>query len=133
MATTVDYGTDLDMDGLDIAETGGLVSGVELLKQAATIRLSTGRSVLDAPDDGMDVVDELSRGMTLAQAAALSGRIEREMLKDERFSAAHAEVDYSNLFTAGSLEITLDLESDLGPFELVLGASAAGLAIIGGS
>jgi phage baseplate assembly protein W len=129
-----DYGTDLNFDGLDLADDGGTVSGVDLLAQAIQIRLSTPRgSVIDAPDDGIDLVDYLSRDMTSGDVANLSGVIESEILKDERFSSAKATVDASKLRSASELSIALAVQSGAGPFQLVLGVSDAGVAILGGA
>ncbi len=131
---TTDYGTDLDFDGLDLAEDGGVVSGETLLGQAALIRLSTPRgSVIDAPDDGIDLVDWLSRDMSPDEVARLQGTIEEELLKDERFIAARAVVDVTELLTAGTMRVELELDGGPGPFRLVLGVSAAGVAILGGA
>ncbi len=129
MAT--DYGTDLNLisrpDGLlDFSDTGDVISGEDLLIQAVIIRLTTDRgSVLDAPDDGINLTDWLSRGMTLADAGSLSGVIENEILKDERFVAVRASVDISNLITAQEFMVTLELDAGDGPFPLVLSVSAA--------
>lgn len=128
----IDFGTDLDFDGLDISETGGTVSGIELLRQIVVIRLSNGRSQLGAEDDGIDLAAELSRGMTTADVVMLGARIERELLKDERFSVVRANVDSSRLAATGELDITLSIDTEAGPFDLVLTASAAGVAIAGG-
>lgn len=131
---TTDYGTDLDFDGLDLAADGGMVSGVELLRQVALIRLSTTRgSVIDSPDDGINLVDWLSRPMDPAEVSNLAGTIEVELLKDERFVAARATVDTSALLSAGAMQIGLELDGGEGPFRLTLGVTAAGVAILGGA
>ncbi len=134
---TVDYGTELDMGNegeLDVAANGGTVSGVPLLAQAARIRLSTPRgSVLDAPDDGIDVTDWLSKAMGAGEIASLEGTIELELLKDERFFSVKATVDASTLLSDGTLTITLEIVSGLGPFTLTLGVGPAGVAILGGA
>jgi len=129
---TVDYGTDLNFADLDISETGDMVSGFDLLAQAVLIRLSTGRTVIDAPEDGIDLTDYLSRGMTAAQLASLKSTIESEILKDERFLAARATVTTIGA-TAEEIHVSLELDTDAGPFTLVLGAAEAGVAILGGA
>jgi len=132
--TIVDYGTDLNFDGLDLAADGGVVSGQALLEQAVVIRLSTPRgSVIDAEDDGLDLVDWLSRAMTPADIASLQGTIEEEILKDERFSAARCVVDASLITTQGVMTVELELTAATGPFRLVLIVSDAGVAILGGA
>lgn len=131
MAT--DYGTDLNFAGLDLSPTGDMVSGTALLEQAILIRLSTGRSVIDSPDDGIDLTDELSRGMSPPEVATLGGRIEQEIVKDERFRSCKCTVDASRLITETRLTLTLELDAGDGPFDLVLSAGKAGLEILGGS
>lgn len=133
---TVDYGVDLNLDGDDFPEDGGTIEGEALLRQVARLRLSTPRgSVIDAPDDGIDLVDWLSRAMDDGAVASLQSIIEQELLKDEdsRFTAAHATVDASTLLTAGSMTVSLDLDAGPGPFRMVLGVTAAGVAILGGA
>ena len=130
----VDYGTDLDLSTLDMRADGGTVNGPALLRQAALIRLSTPRgSCLECPDDGICLTDWLSRAMDAGEVASLGAQCEAELLKDERFVAARAVVDASSLHTAGELRVELELDGGEGPFQLTLGASAAGIAILGGA
>src|SRR5258708_5265369 len=82
------FGVDIDW-GDDLNPTGRLVRGTELLAQAVHHRLRTPRGAcLDAPDDGLDLAEYLSNGMTPAQLAAIPGEIRSELLKDERFQDA---------------------------------------------
>jgi hypothetical protein len=132
---TIDYGTDLDFRTLDMAADGGVISGNDILVQAVILRLNTPRgSVLDAPDDGMDLTDYLSRDLTTSDAASLAGTIESELQKDPRFQAGsvHATVDISGLTSEGEIDVTLSLDAGDGPFTLVLTAGAAGVVIAGG-
>ncbi len=130
----IDYGTDLDLRELDMAPDGGTVSGVELLRQAALIRLSTPRgSCLECEDDGICLTDYVSRAMGAGEVASLAAVVEAELLKDERFLTARALVDASSLLSAGELRVELELDGGEGPFRLTLGATAAGVAILGGA
>jgi hypothetical protein len=132
---TVDFGTDLALDAdLDLTADGGLVDGDDLMRQVAQIRLSTPRgSVIDAPDDGIDLVEWLSRAMGPDEIASLEGTIEAELLKDERFTSARAIVDASTVLSDGIMVVELELATANGPFEMVLGVSAAGVKILGGA
>lgn len=132
MAT--DYGKDLNLIGLDMAPDGGTVSGADLLRQVAFIRLSTPRgSCPECPDDGLSLSDYVSRAMDAGEAAQLGAVLATELLKDERFVAARAVVDASHVLTAGELSVELELDGGDGPFRLTLGATAAGVAILGGA
>jgi hypothetical protein len=131
---TTDYGTDLDLRDLDMAPDGGTVTGRALLEQVALIRLSTPRGTcLECEDDGVCLTDWLSRAMGPSEVASLAAVLEAELLKDERIRAARAIVDASSLPSAGELTVELELDGGEGPFRLVLGASAAGIAILGGA
>ena len=80
----IDYGTDLDWD-TDMSPIGAMTSGVRLLSQAVFHRITTRRGMLiDAPDEGIDVRDFLSEGLTETQKAAIPALISQEILRDER-------------------------------------------------
>jgi len=75
MTASPDFGSDLDWAD-DLNPTGRLISGVELLGQAAFHRLRTPRGACqDAPDDGLDLAEYLSQGMTPAEQAQVPGEI----------------------------------------------------------
>lgn len=86
MAT--DWGTDLDWDN-DLTDTAAMCSGIRLLSQAVYHRITTRQgTLLDAPDDGIDVRDFLSSGMTETEKAQIPELIRQEIRKDERIHDA---------------------------------------------
>lgn len=126
--TTVDFGVDLDWAD-DLNPTGRLVSGIELLGQALFHRLRTPRGAcLDAPDDGLDLSEYLSRGMTPAELAAVPGEIRSEILKDERF--LDADVTFTQT-TPDTFRVRILVTPSAGPeFELVLGVADAAVKLL---
>lgn len=122
------FGVDLDWRD-DLNPTGRLVSGVELLRQAAFHRLNTPRGAcLDAPDDGLDLSEYLSNGMTPAEIAAIPGEIRSELLKDERF--LEAEITFTQI-EPDSFRFKIVITPSAGPeFELVLAVADAAVKLI---
>lgn len=123
-----DFGVDLDWRD-DLNPTGRLVSGVELLGQAAFHRLRTPRGAcLDAPDDGLDLSEYLSNGMTPTEIAAIPGEIRSELLKDERF--LEADITFTQ-DSPDSFRFKIVITPSAGPvFELVLAVADAAVKLI---
>lgn len=129
MTTTApDFGVDLDWRD-DLNPTGRLVSGIELLGQAAFHRLHTPRgSSPDAPDDGLDLAEYLSRGMTPAELAGIPGDISSELRKDERF--LDADVSFTQDAPA-SFKFKIVITPSAGPtFALVISVEQAAMTLI---
>lgn len=126
--TTVDYGTDLDWAN-DLNPTGRMVSGIELLGQVAFHRWRTPRGAcLDAPDDGLDISEYLSSGMTPAEIAAIPGDMRAELLKDDRFE--DCEVVLSQI-TPDSFKVRARITPANGPeFDLVLSVADAAVKLL---
>ncbi len=137
---TIDVGTDLALDeNLDLPIDGGVYDGVRdaepALLQVALIRLSTPRGgCIEAPNDGINLVEWLSKDMGPDEIASLEGTIVAELLKDERFTqGTRATVNADLLLTEGTMTVELELATAAGPFRGVLSVSEAGVAILGGT
>lgn len=104
--------------------TGRFSSGVRLVAEAAFRRLSTPRGTLRGGDDeqnyGIDLADMIGAATTAATAAALPGQIESELLKDERIDSVIVTVKASTVGPATSYVISVEGQTDEGPFSLVL-------------
>ena len=118
------FGTDFAIIGapngaLDADPAFRLQTGRALLAQRLLCRLSTPRgSVIDCPNDCIDLRDSLSDGMTTAQISALGSSVQQELLKDQQVTAVTVSGTYS--FAAASLILTIGVMSGAGPFTMVL-------------
>lgn len=126
----------LELDGFgvdlwcldDVDELGRTVTGPEGVGQALYRRFKTRRGgLLDDEDYGFDLQELLSKGMTREQLAAIPGQIRAECLKDERIESATVT---TRLLAPETLEVTIRAVTGLGPFSLVLSASAAAIALV---
>lgn len=130
---TTNFGTDISCT--DSLRTGRYYSGARLVAEAAYRRLTTPRGMLrggeDEADYGLDLADLIGSASTAADAAALEGRIQTELLKDERIETVNAVVVRTVVGPATSLNITITAQTSSGPFELVLGVSDVTIAILG--
>lgn len=94
-------------------------SGRMLLAQSLVRRFTTPRgSVIDAPNDCLDVRSFLSAGFTQAQINGLSGTLKAEAEKDERVVNADVQATYQP--STRALTITMAIQSGYGPFSLTL-------------
>lgn len=123
-----DFGTDLDWAD-DLDPSGRMISGARLLGQAAFHRLITPRGAcLDAPDDGLDVAEFLSLGLTPTEKTGIPGQIAAELRKDERF--LDAEVEMTDVPPDG-FRLKIRITPSAGPeFDLVLSVSAAATKLV---
>lgn len=130
MAT--DYGYDVScMTGL---RTGRMVSGVRLVAEAVYRRLTTPRGTLLGGEDeanyGLDLAGMLGSAVTPGAIAALPGRIENELLKDERIESVTVEVTSTQAGPAVSWSVTASAVTGLGPFTLVLGVEGVSARLL---
>lgn len=130
------YGTDLYC--FDRLFTGRLVTGIDLLAQAAYRHLTTARGTLDDGEDGqvygIDVADFIGRVGDASAEALLPPMVQAELLADDRFAAVEASAT-AVTNDAGETEITLDI--DITPvdaseaFTLSLAVSAVSVEVLG--
>jgi len=117
-----DFGTDISSVP-DLDDRFALVSGAAALGQALARRLETPRGGLwYAPNYGTDIRGRLNDTLTQAELAALPGEIEAECEKDERVRRASAQVQF--VPQTSTLTVAISVETALGPFRLVLAATA---------
>ena len=103
-----------------------LVAGLANLGQALVRRLSTPRGGLHYdPDYGLDLREFVESD---AELATLAAQIETELEKDERVQAASATV--VAIPEAGRLIITVVGTTAVGPFRLVVEATAVTVALL---
>ncbi len=126
MTTPNPYGRDLGtfpnalangVIDLDLGMTE--VTGRDILSQSLVRRQTTPNgSVIDCPNDCIDIRGWLSDGVTSATLQSFAGRLKSELLKDERV----LDVLVSVAFTASTNTLTIveNFQSDYGPFSLTL-------------
>jgi hypothetical protein len=125
--TTPDYGTTLSCT-FDLDPMGQTVSGLTALSQALVRRITTPRGrLLTDPNYGYDISGELNDDVTTQQVGAIASNVDQEYLKDQRVFASSTTV---TLRADGSLDVSSQVQSALGPFSLVLNVSAVTVGII---
>lgn len=106
-----------------------LTTGRALLAQRILCRLSTPRgSVIDCPNDCIDLRDSLSAGMTAAQISALGSTVRGEVLKDQQVTDCQVSSTFS--FQTSALTMTLSVQSGQGPFTMVLLVSQVSVQLL---
>lgn len=118
----VDFGSDVstfpDLDG-----TFELMTGRRVLAEALFRRLLTVAGGLPFhPDYGEDVRAFLSEAGTADSLFRLRSRAEAQCLLDERVAAAVATARYDQ--PEETLTLTIDVQSEAGPFALTVGVTA---------
>jgi hypothetical protein len=128
------YGTDFWIGGnpsgiLDGDPALRLQTGRALLAQRLLCRLSTPRgSVIDCPNDCIDIRDSLSSGMTTAQIANLGSQVQQELLKDQQVTAVSVTGTFNN--ANSTLTMTIQVTSGQGPFTMVLAVSSVTVTLL---
>jgi|SRR5215469_119880 len=111
----------------DIDPLGRLITGFQVLTEALLRRLSTPRGrLLDDPDYGYDLTDEINDDLTTADIAAIAGRIDAELVKDPRVVSSTTSATFIN----GILNTTSALVTSVGPFTLYLAVSAVTVTLL---
>ena len=124
-----DFGTDLDVVE-DIPLNDRLVGGLKNLGNALTRRLITPRGTL--PYDlgyGTDIREFLNEGVARGDISDLVSAIQQELESDERVLRANVtNIDHSP--ATASLTVTVNIDTELGPFSLVLTIGAVTAALL---
>lgn len=114
----VDFGSDiLVFPGLDVTMTA--VTGTRVVAEAVAKRLITPRGLLwRHPNYGFDLRQFLNDVVDDALLFRIKDGVERQAEEDERVFSAQADVS----FDSGSkkLSVKLSLQTNEGPFDLVL-------------
>lgn len=130
---TVDLGRDLSCT--TSIKTGRYVTGARLVAEAAYRRLTTKRGTLrGGPEEasyGMDLADLVGSVRTKADVAAIGGRIESELSKDERIASLSVDVLATFEGPAVSCVITVEAVTAAGPFTLKLSVDSVTIELLG--
>ena len=114
---------------LDADPSMRTTTGRALLVQSLLCRQTTPRgSVIDCPNDCLDIRGYVSAGMTAAAIMQLYGTIQTELLKDQRVHAAFVTGTYS--FQTSTLTINEAIQSGYGPFTMVLNVSSVTVQLL---
>jgi len=128
------YGTDFWIGSVnggppDLDPSMRFTTGRQLLSQSLVCRFSTARgTVIDCPNDCLDLRDLVSDGMTQSQINSLGGAIRQEALKDARVQDVQVQSTFSN--ATSTLTVTMNVASLYGPFKLVLAVSSVTVTIL---
>lgn len=108
---------------LDADPSMRIATGIQLLAQSLVCRQMTPRgSVIDCPNDCINLLDYVAAGMTSTQMLQLYSVLQAEILKDQRVLSG-STVTGSYSFQTGVLTINESIQSSFGPFALVLPVS----------
>lgn len=120
---------------MDALRTGVLVSGPRLVAEASYRRLRTTRGMLRGGEDeanyGLDLADLIGSVATKSDAAALPGRVQAELLKDERVESVTVTVTSTVDGPATSWTVSVEGTTADGPFSLVLSVSEVTVDLLG--
>lgn len=128
------FGTDLATitasNGVGDLDVGmAEVTGRTLLAQRLARRLTTPRgSVIDAPNDCVDIRLFMSTVSTPQGISATQGSVQNELQKDQGVLSATVAVAYS--IQTSIMSITIQVQSAYGPFSLTLAVSAVTISIL---
>ena len=129
----VDFGKDVSC--LRVLRTGRLVTGVQLVAEACYRRLTTPRGMLRGGEDEANYGEDLSQlvGSTDAKTAAatLPAKISAELSKDQRVLSVAVDVLTIVDGAETSFEITINVGTAGGPFELQIAVSAVSVELLG--
>ena len=107
----------------------GIVTGPRVLAEAIARRLSTPRGGLFYdPTYGLDVRAWLNESLTPQRLFALRHAVEAEVEKDERVLSCSADLTF--IAATKSLRLTLSIQTQDGPFALVLGVISLTVSIL---
>ncbi len=131
--SVVDFGRDTWC--LDELKTGRWVTGPMLVAQAFYRRLRTPRGVLrggEAEENyGLNLPGLIGASNPKTLAATLPGKILAEGKKDERIDSVEVTLVSTTVGPATTFDITIVGQTALGPFTLVVRASAVTVALLG--
>jgi hypothetical protein len=130
---TIDFGKDIACT--DSLRPGVFATNLRLVAEACYRRLITPRGTLRGGEDeqnyGLDLVDLVGSVSTKADAAALPGRIQTELLKDERITSVDATITETKAGPAKAFAVAIEAQTDIGPFTLKLAVSSVTIDLLG--
>lgn len=124
----IEFGSDLSCgDDIDSLATELAGDSPRLVIQAIYRRLITPRGgLLDDPDYGLDLHEFLELAMVPAQLATIPGRVQVEVLKDDRVQACTVEVTHA---TAERLGVRISLTLADGPHAFAVAVTPGSSAL----
>jgi hypothetical protein len=124
-----------DLSCTTTLRTARFARGARLVAEAAYRRITTRRGLLlggpEEEDYGIDVRDGIGSSNAANFAAALPGRVEAELEKDDRIQATRATATVVGGGPLVTIRLRVECETADGPFTLTLDVSEAGVAILG--
>jgi phage baseplate assembly protein W len=125
-----DFGTDWSCE-LDLDQFGRVVSGLDVVRQAAIRRLTSRLgSLLGDPLYGYDLQSALSDSGTPENlVAGIMVQIRQQLLRDERIELVRRD-DSSFDLQSKTLTLAISATTALGPFQLIFSLSPAGINLI---
>lgn len=130
---SVDYGRDTSCT--TSLNSGRFVTGPRLVGEAAYRRLTTPRGMLRGGEDeqnyGIDLTALIGSVNNRGASASLPGRIQSELLKDERIESVEVDVVESTDGPDITIGITIEAQTGAGPFTLKLLATDVTVELLG--
>lgn len=102
---TTDYGIDF-LCLTDLSADLRLVSGVDLLRQAAYHRI-TNRVLVDDDNFGLDITEEVGRAADASYLPTIALKVSAAIQKDERIATAETSASGVTNPRTGDLDVTL--------------------------
>jgi len=126
------YGRDFSVvstpTGPDI-DFAHLTTGIAVLGNSLYCRLTTPHgSVIDAPNDCLDLRALLGAGITQADMQSVQQRVQRECERDQRVLSASVSATYNQ--TERALSLTIRVVSAQGPFTMTLNVTDVSVALL---
>ena len=130
--STQNYGRDFAVvstaTGPDI-DFAHLSSGVNVLANSLYCRLTTPHgSVIDSPNDCIDVRSLLGAGLTQADMQVVQQRVQRECERDARVLSATVTATYNQ--ASRVLDLVIRVQTAQGPFSMTLSVNDLSVALI---
>jgi hypothetical protein len=114
---------------LDADPSMRTTTGRALLTQSLLSRVSTPRgSVVDCPNDCLDLRSYVSTGMTYTAILALCAQVQTELLKDQRVYSAVVNGQYNT--ATSTLTLPCSIQSSMGPFTFTLAVTSVTVSIL---
>lgn len=124
-----------DTSCTDSLRTGRFATGARLVGEAAYRRLTTPRGMLRGGEEeqnyGLDLNDYCGSTNPTQDAAALPGRIEAELTKDERIISVSTTVTVTTVGPATTFDIVIEAGTRAGPFTLQIGIDQLTVELVG--
>ena len=136
IAPQPNLGLGADTSCTDSILTGQLSYGVRLVAESYYRRLTTPRGTLiggeDEADFGLDLQGSIGTVTTTQDAAALGGKIQSELMKDQRsYSIAVSVTETTTSAGLSSFVVAIDAQTSAGPFTLTIGVSSVTVELLG--